>query len=92
MMGADGLKEKMNRSIECKKVGYTEMLSRYGDRYSRVTPDDGSERDAFLKTQARIVAKVNAPEGADIAAIVRKTNGGLRRVYTEIEKLKMVVQ
>ena len=92
MMGADGLKEKINRSIECKKVGYTEMLSRYGDRYSRVTPDDGSERDAFLKTQARIVAKVNAPEGADIAAIVRKTNGGLRRVYTEIEKLKMVVQ
>lgn len=26
MMGADGLKEKINRSIECKKVGYTEML------------------------------------------------------------------
>ena len=34
MMGADGLKEKINRSIECRKVGYTEMLSRYGDRYS----------------------------------------------------------
>lgn len=89
MMGADGLKEKINRSIECKKVGYTEMLSRYGDRYSKVTPDDGKEREAFLNTQARIVAKVNAPEGADIAAIVRKTRGGLRRVYTEIEKLKM---
>ena len=26
---------------------------------------------------------------ADIAQIVRKTRGGLRRVYTEIEKLKM---
>lgn len=89
MMGADGLKEKINRSIECKKVGYTEMLSRYGDRYSKVTPDDGKEREAFLTTQARIVAKVNAPEGADIAQIVRKTRGGLRRVYTEIEKLKM---
>ena len=49
MMGADGLKEKMNRSIECKKVGYTEMLSRYGDRYSKVTPDDGKEREHFLK-------------------------------------------
>lgn len=92
MMGADGLKEKINRSIECKKVGYTEMLSRYGDRYSKVTPDDGKEREAFLMTQARIVAKANAPEGADIAQIVRKTRGGLRRVYTEIEKLKMTVQ
>ena len=88
MMGADGLKEKINRSIECRKVGYTEMLSRYGDRYSKVTPDDGREREAFLRRQAQIVAKVNAPEGADIAALVRKTGGGLRRVYTEIEKLK----
>lgn len=88
MMGADGLKEKINRSIECKKVGYTEMLSRYGDRYSKVTPDDGKERAQFLNAQARIVAKLNAPRGADVATIVRKTSGGLRRVYTEIEKLK----
>lgn len=91
MMGADGLKEKINRSIECKKVGYTEMLSRYGDRYSKVTPDDGKDREAFLNAQARIVAKVNAPEGTDIGQIVRKTRGGLRRVYTEIEKLKMAL-
>lgn len=89
MMGADGLKEKINRSIECKKVGYTEMMSRYGDRYSKVTPDDGRERASFLSRQAHIVAKANAPEGADIGAIVRKTGGGLRRVYTEIEKLKL---
>ena len=92
MMGADGLKEKINRSIECRKVGYTEMLSRYGDRYSKVTPDDGRERENFLNAQARIVAQVNAPEGTDIAQIVRKTRGGLRRVYTEIEKLKMADQ
>ena len=89
MMGADGLKAKINRAIECKKVGYTEMLSRYGDRYSKVTPDDGKDRERFLKDQARVVAKVNAPAGTDIATLVRKTNGGLRRVYTEIEKLKM---
>ena len=88
MMGADGLKEKIDRSIECKKVGYTEMLSRYGDRYSKVTPDDGKERQKFLLSQAQIVAKLNAPEGADPGEIARKSGGGLRRVYTEIEKLK----
>lgn len=88
MMGADGLKEKINRSIECKKVGYTEMLSRYGDRYSKVTPEDGKERAKFLMEQARIVAKLNAPEGADAGDIARRSGGGLRRVYTEIEKLK----
>lgn len=89
MMGADGLKAKIDRSIEHQKVGYTEMFSRYGDRYSKVTPDDSREREKFLKDQASVVAKINAPEGVDIAAIVRKTAGGLRRVYTEIEKLKM---
>ncbi len=88
MMGADGLKEKINRAIEGKKVGYTEMLSRYGDTYSKVTPDDAKEREKFLKAQAAIVAKVNAPAAADIARIVNATGGGLRRVYTEIEKLR----
>ena len=92
MMGADGLKEKINRSIDCKKVGYTEMLSRYGGRFSKVTPDDGKEREKFLRKQASIVAKVNAPADADIPTIVRKTQGGLRRVYTEIEKLKIAAE
>ena len=88
MMGADGLKEIMNRSIECKKVGYTEMFSRYGDKYSKVTPEDGKEREAFLKAQAAMVAKLNAPEGTEVMKVVNRTGGSLRRVYTEIEKLR----
>nr|DAM30735.1 MAG TPA: AAA domain protein [Caudoviricetes sp.] len=88
MMGADGLKEKMNRSIECKKVGYTEMFSRYGDKYSKVTPDDGKEREAFLKAQATMVAKLNAPDGMEVMKVVNRTGGSLRRVYTEIEKIR----
>lgn len=88
MMGADGLKEKINRAIEGKKVGYTEMLSRYGDTYSKVTPDDARERVKFLKAQAAIIAKVNAPAGADIQGIVHASGGGLRRVFTEIEKMR----
>ena len=90
MMGADGLKAKIDRNVEGKKVGYTEMLSRYGDRFCKVTPDDSKERQAFLMEQARIVAEANAPKGADIRQIVLKTGGALRRVYTEIEKAKAV--
>ena len=88
MMGADGLKAKISRSVESKKVGYTEMLSRYGDRFCKVTPDDGKERLAFLIEQARVVAEANAPQGVDAGALARKTGGALRRVYTEIEKFK----
>lgn len=88
MMGADGLAAKINRNVEGKKVGYAEIFSRYGGKYSRVTPDQEDDRKAFLMEQARVVASVNAPEGTDIGQIVRKSQGGLRRIYTEIEKLK----
>lgn len=88
MMGADGLAAKINRNVEGKKVGYAEIFSRYGGRYSRVTPDQEDDRRSFLLEQARQVASVNAPAGSDIGVIVRRSQGGLRRVYTEIEKLK----
>ena len=88
MMGADGLRAKIDRMVENQKVGYAEIFSRYGGKYSRVTPDHEDDRKAFLLEQARVVAKVNAPEGTDIGQIVRKSGGGLRRVYTEIEKIK----
>lgn len=87
MMGADGLKAKITQNIKNEKQGYTEMLSRYGDNFNKVTPDDAKERAKFLKAQAAIVAKVNAPSGTDIKRIVNLSGGGLRRVHTEIEKL-----
>ena len=90
MMGADGLKAKIDRNVEGKKVGYAEIFSRYGGKYSKVTPEHEDDRRAFLLEQARVVASVNAPEGTDIGPIVRKSCGGLRRVYTEIEKLKRI--
>ncbi|MBQ7663426.1 MAG: ATP-binding protein [Prevotella sp.] len=88
MMGADGLKAKIERNVKGEKVGFAEMLSRYGDRYCRVTPDAEKDRNVFLREQARIVAEANAPEGSDVQEIVLKTGGALRRVYTEIEKVK----
>lgn len=91
MMGADGLRAKIDRNVEGNKVGYAEIFSRYGGKYSKVTPDHEEDRLEFLLEQARVVARVNAPEGSDIGQIVRKSGGGLRRVYTEIEKLKKAV-
>ena len=88
MMGADGLRAKIERSIDCRKVGYTELFSRFGDAYRQVTPLDGEERKTFLMRQVVEVAKLNAPEGVDAVSLARKS-GSLRRAYTEIEKLKL---
>ena len=89
MMGASGLRAKIRRNCNSETQGYEEMFSRYGDNFNRVTPEDEKQRTTFLKAQAAIVAKVNAPKGTDIAKIVNLSAGKLRRVYTEIEKLNM---
>lgn len=88
MMGANGLKAKIRRNLNSDTLGYEEMFSRYGDNFNRVTPEDERERVKFLKAQAAMVAKVNAPENANINAIVNLSEGKLRRVYTEIEKIR----
>lgn len=90
MMGADGLRAKINRSIECEKVGYAEIFSRFGGKYSRVTPENSKERDSFLLTEAVLVARANAPEGVDAMKLARKATG-LRRLRTEVMKYKAVI-
>lgn len=87
MMGAEGLKEKVCRAIHCKKVGYTEIFSRYGNRYQRITPEGKDEHDQFTKLQAALIIKANAPAEVNLQRLIRQTDGSLRRIYTEISKL-----
>jgi len=91
MMGADGLKEKIKRSINGKKVGYTEIFSRFGKRYGNVIPFGKNDRDEVLQITAAMIIKVNAPEDADVNRILKKTLGedalpSLRRIYKELSK------
>jgi hypothetical protein len=85
-MGADGLKELWNRAINNKKVGFTELFSRYGKRYQKITPEGKEEKTKFTKMQAALIIKANAPT-ADIQKMLVKTDGSLRRIKTEISKL-----
>lgn len=85
MMGADGLRYKIETNIKYRKVGYVELFSRFGSRYQRVTPEGREAFEDFQRTQVAMVAKVNSAD-ADIKAIVAKTNGSLRRVRIELRK------
>lgn len=89
MMGANGLRAKIQRNREANVLGYEEIFSRYGDKYNRVTPEDERERTGFLRRQAMIVAKVNAPAGVDLNTVVNRCDGQLRRLYTELEKIAL---
>lgn len=104
MMGADGLKAKMDRCIDSKRVGYTELFSRYGKRYQRATPQGTKEYKEFSIECATKIIKANAPEGTNVQEVLgkllkRDENDhksdkeeavyiSLRRIPTELSKLK----
>lgn len=90
MMGADGLQSRMDRSINHKMVGYTELFSRFGKRYGKVVPY-GDESKRMLETTALMIIKANAPEKSDYAKILRDTMGddgrpSLRRIFNALAK------
>jgi len=90
MMGADGLEAKIRRSIDCKKVGYTEIFRRFGKRYGKVIPS-GEEGQNVLKSSAMMIIKANAPANSNYSVILRNTLGddgtpSLNRIYNELTK------
>jgi hypothetical protein len=87
MMGADGLRVKIQSGISCKKVGYAEIFDRYGSKFQTIVPEGKEARAQFYATQAAAVIKLNAPAGTDVRQMLLATDSRLRRVYIEIKKL-----
>lgn len=93
MIGADGLKEKIQRAIDGKKVGYTEIFSRFGKRYGAVIPNGAEDASKVLSQSAEMIIKANNNSSESSKTILRRTFGddrmpSLRRVYKELAKLK----
>lgn len=88
MMGADGLQSKIERNKDIKKVGYAEIFDRYGSKYSRVSPAQDNEAiTAFLLGQ---IAQIGEANGSTFTPeqLFARTKGSLRKVRTEIEKVR----
>jgi DNA transposition AAA+ family ATPase len=86
MMGADGLRAKIDSNLSHKKVGYAEIFRRYGERYQRVTPQGKEAMDEFLRQQVAFVCKANGLN--NVQEMYARTGGSLTRLYIEIQKLK----
>jgi hypothetical protein len=71
-IGDDSLREKIERGINSKKVGYRAMFSRNGNRYTSVIPTNNNEKLAFYKKMLRDVLAVNAKEGTNVDELVMK--------------------
>jgi DNA transposition AAA+ family ATPase len=87
LMGADGLREKIERGMRNKKVGFAEMFSRHSERYSTAVPFERNEKIAFYKKLITDVLNVNMTDKANLKSIVARCItadetghiGGLRR-------------
>lgn len=85
MMGADGLKVKFNHRLEAGKVGYTEIFSRFGSVYQKISPDGGDALDEFKLVQSALIIQANSKR-KDIQKMYGKANGSLRRIRIELQK------
>ena len=87
MMGADGLKAKIESNLGRKKIGYTEIFSRFGAAYQKIVPDGKEASLEFINMQIALIAKINN-KNADIKKVIARANGSLRRVKIELQKQK----
>lgn len=86
MMGADGLRNKIERGIAHKQVGYKEIFSRYSERYTSVVPAGTSDRLGFYRKLITDVLSANMADTSNLNSIVKRclatdggNIGGLRR-------------
>lgn len=84
MLGADGFKASINRSIANKKVGYTEIFRRYGSKFRQVTPQGREALDDFKREQVAQVIEANAPAGSDVQKLVKASGFSLTNAYNMI--------
>jgi hypothetical protein len=86
-MGADGLKRKFERRIISKKVGYTELHSRFGNSYQKASPDGEHELKEFKMLHSAMIIRANFPAGVDINKTIAKADYTLRNLKDERRKL-----
>jgi hypothetical protein len=87
MMGADGLQEKIRRSIDHKKVGYAEIFSRYGSRYQKAAPSGGDDLRQFKSIHAAMIIKANTSQQVDVQKLIVQSDYSLRRIQDELRKI-----
>jgi len=71
-IGDDSLREKIERGMNNKKVGYKAIFSRYSKRFTTITPTDRLERENFYKKLIREVMSANMTNQDNLNTLVKK--------------------
>lgn len=92
-MGADGLRSKITKGINTKKVGFRELFSRYSEKYTTIVPAERNEKISFYKKLIGDVLGANTNNKSKINEITRRclstddtgNIGGLRRAESLLQ-------
>lgn len=91
MMGADGLKAKMQKGITNHKVGFAELFSRFSERFIKLTPNGIEDRRGFYTQLIGDVAVINAP-GQNVSKLVNKCYDKIEKRHQSLRHLKTLIQ
>jgi hypothetical protein len=70
MMGADGLKKKIELGIEHQTPGYREIFSRFSNNFSKAVPTEGEKKTLYMHKLITDVLSANVSDNALISRIV----------------------
>jgi DNA transposition AAA+ family ATPase len=88
MLGADGLKSKVERSINNKKVGFTEIFRRFGSNFRQVSPAGRDAINEFRSDQVAAVIRANLPAGGDLQKVLKASRYSLTNARNIIQVMK----
>lgn len=72
MMGADGLRKKIQKGLSAQKVGYAEIFSRFSDEFIKLVPNGKADRQAYYTELIGAVATANVQDKSKIKLLVNK--------------------
>ena len=88
MIGADGLRSKIERGMHGKKVGYAEIFSRFSDSFIKLVPVGKEDRTKYYTQLVGEVATVNLVDKIKIKQYINiciKKESTLRHLETLIK-------
>lgn len=93
MMGADGLRAKIERGIENKKVGFRELFSRYSEKFTTITPREKTERQNFYIRMIVEVLKKNDCDPDEAKEIAKRClNNDIRGEVSGLRRAESILK
>lgn len=94
LVGADGLKKKIERGEASKKVGFTEIFSRFGKKFTKIMPVEIEDRKEMLMAMTCELMTANDVTDKQQRAMILNavfTSGlkDMRTVYREVLKIRI---